>query len=130
MEVNFVEFYSPGTFVAESTIKPIESWDVEKAVEMSGSIIERYGARPYAFRFIKRAREDSDLDSKIVDKSCLYYLGGVVETIEQISKRGDKKDKILLSNMQCNGWRKVIRTSSGWTLPLEYGDTVLPAQQG
>jgi hypothetical protein len=28
---HFVTFYSPGTFFAETSEKPIDSWDVEKA---------------------------------------------------------------------------------------------------
>lgn len=38
MEQHFVTFYSPGTFVAETTAKPVESWDVDLAVAMSSDI--------------------------------------------------------------------------------------------
>ena len=47
MEKHFVTFYSPGTFAAETSRKPIESWDVDKAVAMSKEIKERHGALPY-----------------------------------------------------------------------------------
>ena len=48
IEQHFVTFYSPGTFVSETSTEPIDSWDVEKAVAMSRGIVERHGAKPYA----------------------------------------------------------------------------------
>ena len=69
MKKHFVTFYSPGTFVAEQTTKPIDSWDVELAVSMSGEIKERYGALPYGFQFSTRERGENDLDSHEVETS-------------------------------------------------------------
>src|SRR5512135_2906984 len=60
MERHFVTFYSPGTMVAEQTVKPIDSWDVEATIEMARSITERHNARPYAFRFSTRTRDEGD----------------------------------------------------------------------
>ena len=56
MKAHFVTFYSPGTFVAETTTKPIPSWDVDLAVAMASDIRERHGALAYGFRFSTRAR--------------------------------------------------------------------------
>ena len=76
VEKHFVEFFSPGTFVAESSRKQIDNWDVEKAVEMAHSISHRYNATPYGFQFITCGRNDEDLNSKIIATSKMYYLGG------------------------------------------------------
>ena len=54
MQRHFVTFYSPGTIVAETTTREIDSWNVDDAVAMSRFIQERYGARPYGFRFSTR----------------------------------------------------------------------------
>ena len=87
MQKHFVTFYSPGTFVDESTTKPIDSWDVERAKEMARSIIERYEASPFGFRFTTRERADDELDSRVAKTSPMYYLGGTVETFsKQIAK--------------------------------------------
>ena len=99
---HFVTFYSPGTFTAEETTKPIESWDVDTAVKMAAGIKERHAAVPYGFRFSTRSREDGELDSKVSSKSNMYYLGGKVETIEDVERRNDPKESVLLSNMRCN----------------------------
>lgn len=127
MRANFVTFYSPGTFVAEQTTKPVDGWDVDTAIEMSRSIKERYGAVPYGFQFSTRARSDGDLDSKEIERSPMYYLGGRVETVEEVAARNDPKERILLQNMRCNGWNSIIinENSWRWTQPLNDGDVVL-----
>lgn len=127
MEQHFVIFYSPGTFMAEQTTKPIESWDTDQAVEMASEIVERYSARPYGFQFITRSRNDDDLDSKVTDRSPMYFLGGEVETIEEIRDRANPDETILLSNMECNGWDRIVvnKNSWRWTQPLNEGDVVL-----
>ncbi len=45
MKQNFVEFLSPGTFVSESTRKPIDSRDIEVAKAMAREIVDRDALR-------------------------------------------------------------------------------------
>jgi hypothetical protein len=127
MEKHFVEFLSPGTFVAESASKPIDAWDVEAAVLMAADIKERYGATPYGFRFSTRSRGPDDLDSKETARSGVYYLGGRIETLEQVKARNDPKERILISNMEGNGWDRIVVNDNSWrwTQPLRDGDVVL-----
>jgi hypothetical protein len=127
MKQHFVTFYSPGTFCAEMTEKAIESWDVAQAVEMSKGIVERYDARPYGFRFNTRERLDTELDSRVVEVSPMYYLGGKVQTLAEIEQRNDPEEDILRSNMRSNGYSRVISSTSGWkfTQPLKDTDIVL-----
>jgi hypothetical protein len=127
MKRHFVQFFSPGTLVAERTTKPIDSWNTEKAVEMSKEIKERYNALPYGFCFITRERKPGELDSSEVKRSPMYYLGGKILTLEEIKARNDPKDKILISNMEGNGWNKVVENNNSWkwVQPLEKDDIVL-----
>lgn len=125
---HFVTFFSPGTFVSETTEKPIDSWDVAKARKMAAKVTERHGATPYAFQFSTRSRGDDDLDSKVTKTSGMYFLPHCkIETIKEIKARGLDNERILLDNMKCNGWERVVTTTSGWkiTLPLEKNDVVL-----
>jgi hypothetical protein len=124
MEKHFVEFFSPGTFVAETTEKPIDSWAVDKAVAMSTSIKERYGAHPYAFRFITKSRGDNDLDSKVTKTSGMYYINCKIQTIRDLDPVADS---ILISNMRCNKWDRIVTSTKGyrWSQPLRTGDVVL-----
>lgn len=121
------DLLQPGTFTAETDTKPIDEWDVEKAVEMARGIVQRYNARPYGFRFTTRGRGDADLDSKEIARSGLYYLGGKIETLAEVEARNDPQESILRSNMRINGYdRIVVNTNSWkWTQPLRDGDTVL-----
>jgi len=123
---NYVIFFSPGTIVAEQTIKEIDLWDTDKAVEMSKGIKERHGAVPYAFSFITRENKGT-LDSKETKRSNLYYINCKTVTLEQLKAQSDPENKILIQNMVCNKWDKVAQTISGWrwTQPLEESDVVL-----
>lgn len=127
MQAHFVTFLSPGTFGAETTAKPIDSWDVYAAVAMARTVKERHGALPYGFYFTTRERGKDDLDSHEAARSPLYYLGGKVETLAEIEARADPREDILRSNMRCNGWDRVVVNDNSWrwTQPLQKGDTVL-----
>jgi len=127
MEKHFVTFLSPGSFVSEETTKPIESWNIDTAIEMSKNIKERYGALPYGFRFSTRAREDYELDSKETERSGMYYLGGEVLTLEEVKAKNDPDDRILISNMECNKWDRIIVNTNSYktTQPLGPKDIVL-----
>src|SRR5712664_3128863 len=105
---HFVRFFSPGTFVAETSDKPVNSWDVDAAVSMACDISERYGARPYGFKFVTRGREDDDLDSKETATSPIYFLGGKIETLAEVEARNDPSERILLSNMRNNGYDRIV----------------------
>ena len=130
MEKHFVKFFSAGTFGAEQPVKEIDSWDVDKAIEMSKEITERYGAKPYGFRFFTKGRTEADLDSKVVAESGTYFINGVVETLEEIKAKGDPNNRILISNMECNGWNKVVTTYNPykWTQPFTENDTVVTVE--
>ena len=99
MRKHFVTFYSPGTFVAEETTKPIESWDPDEALRMAASIEERYDATPYGFRFSTRARTDEMLDSRVVATSGMYFFDVKVETLEEIEANPEGRE-ILRDNMK------------------------------
>ncbi len=127
MQKHFVHFLSPGTFVSEETVQPIDSWNVDDAVRMAADIVERHAARPYGFRFTTRARGDADLDSKVVDQSGVYYLGGTVRSREEVLAGTDPKEEILRSNVRNNGYLGIVTNDNSWrfTGPLREGDVVL-----
>lgn len=124
---HFVTFYSPGTLCAESNREPIDSWDVDTAVAMARSILQRHVATPYGFEFTTRSRGPEDLDSKVTSKSPFYWLGGTVETLDEVKARATDKDRTLISNMEGNGWKRIITNNNSyrWTQPLKDTDTVL-----
>jgi hypothetical protein len=132
MEKHFVTFYSPGTFVHETNTKEIDSWDVDQAIGMAKHIVQRYNARPFGFRFSTRGRGPEDLDSSETESSGMYYLGGKIETIEEIEARNDPSEEILRDNMRGNGWNRVLVNTNSWrwTRPLYDDDIVLDVYLG
>lgn len=124
---HFVTFYSPGTFVSETSDRPVDSWDVDVAATMAGTVLERHNAIPYGFRFSTRTRGPEDLDSKVTARSPFYWLGGKIETLEEVKARATPDDRILISNMEINEWPRVITNTNSWrtTQPLLEGDVVL-----
>lgn len=126
MKRHFVTFQSPGTFFNEETTKPIKSWNVEKAREMANSITERYNAKPYAFYFSTRERTAKDLDSKETKTSGRYFLKGRIMTLEDV-QRQYPDEKILICNMRCNKWKKIVMGQSPYRFsqPLMPEDVVL-----
>lgn len=124
---HYVVFLSPGTFLAEPTTKEVDEWDVAKAVEMADGISQRHGATPYGFYFMTRARKADELDAKEIASSPMYYLGGEIVTIDTIRSRALKEEEILLSNMEGNGWNRIIINTNSWKVhqPLNPGDIVL-----
>lgn len=132
MKKNFVTFLSPGTLVSESTTKPIDSWSVDKAVQVSKNIKERHGAIPYGFYFTTRARVDDELDSKITKTSSVYYLGGKIFSLEQLKARHDPELQTLICNMENNGWENVIENKNSFkiTLPFNEGDVLINIDSG
>ena len=130
MEKHFVTFYSPGTFVAEQTELPISKWDTDVAIGMARTIKERHGATPYGFRFTTRSRKNNKLDSRETKRSPMYYLGGKVETLDEVKARATERDRILIANMEGNRYDRIITNDNSWrwTQPLEKEDVVLEFQ--
>jgi hypothetical protein len=124
MEVSqdFVTFFSPGTFVSETTTKPVKGWNVANAKKMAETIKERYGAVPYGFQFSTRGRGPKDLDSKVIKTSPMYWVNVKIETLAQIKRRNRKEDKTLIWNMETNGWDRVVTTVKGWKATYPIGD--------
>ena len=124
---HFVKFLSPVKFVSEESELPIDSWNIEVAMSLAHSIVERYGATPYGFYFLTRTRGENDLDSHISDKSPMYFLGGKVETLAEVKARATDDDSILISNMEGNKYTRIITSgnSCSYTAPLSDDDIVL-----
>lgn len=127
MKKHFVRFLSPGTFFTETVDREIDSWNVEAAIQMALDLHKKRGSKPFGFVFITRAREDDELDSREVDSSHVYFLGGTIQTLAEIKARNDRNDRILISNMEANDWPAVVVNTNSWkvTQPFQKDDVLL-----
>jgi hypothetical protein len=128
---HFITFYSPGTLFSETTSKPIDDWDTRKAVAMAADITERHGSTPYGFRFETRAcAPDTDDGAggtihgaqKVMGASPMHFINGQVETLAQVKARNTGGEDILISNMEGNGWDRVITTRNGYKSTQPFTD--------
>ena len=121
---HYVTFYSPGSFVSETTVKEIDVWSVDLAVIMAKKIKERHGATPYGFNF--KTMESDGWDPKTVKESGMYFLGGKLLTIDDIPDT--RENSILRDNMKYNHWDYIIEKNNSFKIRLPFDkdkDTLL-----
>jgi hypothetical protein len=137
MRKHYVTFISPGTLFNETTIRPIDSWDPKAAVTMAEAILERYDATPYAFEFSTVLSAPAvvvegvvlQVSEKVIAQSGRFFLGGTIQTYDEVDLRAAPDENILRSNMRCNGWWIVITNTNSFksTQPFDWNDVVVDA---
>src|SRR4051812_1358216 len=107
-----VVFYSPGTFVSETTWREIDAPHVAAACRMAESVVERYGAKPYGFHLVKSLTAAPVPDGrggtlavtpKELERSGMHFLGGELRTLDAVEADGLPDERILRDNIRCNG---------------------------
>jgi hypothetical protein len=116
----YVEFYYPGIMVDEASVKVVNHRDSKKVNVPSGS---------FGFRFfdVKSTEEgDVKMESDRLNLSPMYYYGGRIMTLDDV-RREMPNDRILISNMESNGWSRVIKCRTGNFKPFDGGDVHIKA---
>ena len=128
----YVTFYSPGSFVSESSTKKISKFDTKLAAKMAKTVEERHGAKPYGFIFheqeegnLTTGKRRFKIEPKETYKSGTYFLGGKILTLESIPDI--EQNSILKSNIKNNGYKAVVENTNSWkiTLPFTENDVLL-----
>lgn len=138
---HFVTFLSPGTFYDETTKKPIGEWNTATAARMARDVLERYNAKPFGFQFstaiVAEPIPDGDggmlqVQPKEIARSGKYFLGGEIQSYDDVVSRKDETNSILISNMRGNGFWFVITNTNSWksTTPFDEKDVVVNPDNG
>lgn len=118
---HYVVFLSPGSFVSESSSRPIQAWDSVEAAKLAKGITERHGATPYGFYFETRLESDPIPDGeggelkvlpRTVAKSGMYYINGEVLRFSNIP--ATKEFAVLRDNMRGNRHPVAVQTGNGY----------------
>lgn len=122
LKQRFVRFLFPGLIVSESTSVAVrDDYTEQQAIKDAEAMKPD---KPYAFQFVVKGREDHELDSRVIQESGLYFIGGRVSTVDEIEARNDPRDSILIGNMRRNDYHRVVETGRG-TYPLGANDRVV-----
>lgn len=113
--VRYVRFLSPGSFCANEWTEPVESVDPSVVV---------WPENAYAFTIHERVDmldgpETFKGEAKQVGP-VYYHPDSKVLTQADVAAKGDPRDRILVQNMECNGWPAIIYSRWGnWPQPYE-----------
>ena len=116
----YVEYLYPGIIVSEGDSKKIEKRDVELAKnEMPNN--------SFGFKFKERTEVETT-DGEILfgnfkNESGWYYIGEEY-SLDRVRKEKPNQ-RILISNMECNHWNRMVMTKFGQSFPLNENDVVL-----
>lgn len=111
---DFVTFLFPGVFWSEDATYEIEGFDFERAIEL----YKELKLKPFAFYFTKFERGEEDWNPKEIERSGKYYINGDIKTLEDVKAENDPRNQILIDNMICNRWDKIIVTRCGNCQPF------------
>lgn len=111
----YAEFQYPGTFLSESSTRAV---DDPQSIE--------WPERAYSCRTFARTVmviDGEELRGKARDYSPTTYRGEVFD-LERV-KREHPDKRILIQNMQGNGYDRVVRTAFGQLFPINDTDIVI-----
>jgi hypothetical protein len=108
-KTTYAIFLFSGTILPESTMRVVKTRDIPDNIPEGC----------FAFYFV-----DIDEKGKESNRSNRFYVGGSIYTLEEV-KANFPELHILISNMEINDWKRVVKTPLGNWQPLFEGDTVL-----
>lgn len=132
---HFVQFFSPGTLVSETSTLPIDKRDTHLAADMARTITERHGAKPYGFQFITKIVAEPvpdgeggtlDVTPKEVERSGTHYITGELTLYDEVPLCEDT----LRSNMRRNRHPIYIENNNSYrfTISFEESDCIVDAE--
>lgn len=119
----YVTFFYRGSFVDDTETRPADSRDPHQVDVPEAA---------FGFRFFDRVEGEAEgvtVRSDALDLSPMYYVGARAYTLAEV--RATVPDsRILVRNMEGNGWDRVIRTRAGNFKPFEASDVLLGEADG
>lgn len=113
---HYVTFVYPGAFVSESSDMPVDRRDVRPPIP------ERALGYFFWSRYEMECQGETLIGPKRFVGQTTYF--GKEYTLAEVKALGDHDKRILISNMECNGWKRVVHAKGGQWFPLQSNDQV------
>jgi hypothetical protein len=118
----YARFYTPGAMFADT-------FDVPCAPDAHPDEI-RFPENAYAFDFYRREDvidgENTYRGKERKIGKRWYHPDSYVLTLAEVKGRADPRDRILIGNMECNGWPSVIFSRWGnWPQPFDSAESAI-----
>ena len=115
----FVRYWYGGLLFAEDSVAEVKERNPEEACK---------NAKPgaWAFQFFDKTLANVDgqeLVGKEQNESSRYLIGRKM-TLDDV-RREMPNEKILIGNMEGNGYKSILKTRGGQAFPIHKGDIVL-----
>ncbi|MBB6487942.1 hypothetical protein [Rhizobium lusitanum] len=122
MNNEFAVFAFAGNFSSTERRVAIQSRNVEYAEGIAQQMTIECGFQPVAFRF-----ETMSDDGSIQNRSGWFYLGGTVETLQDITGKNEPGDSRLIHFLEESGLNKIVTNNCPYLVrfPLRDQDQVL-----
>lgn len=122
MEVTYIEFMHPGTFLAEASSRAVPSRELPETIP----------GRTTGYRFF--TRQETEVNGEKLVGQPKEYSGwtyfGTERTAEEVQALDDDRYRVLRSNVRINGWKRVVQTTYGNWYPLQDEDRVIAEAPG
>lgn len=114
----YVEFFMPGIMFPNTTIREVKDRN-------ANALLVPPGVYKFVYFDMREITYLGDVytSDKRLNVSGNYYIGGTVHTLDDIPNT--EQYRILLDNMRCNHWDRMIECSTGNWQPFNAGDIVI-----
>lgn len=116
----YVEFYYPGAFFDETSTREVKTRDVKSVSVPDGA---------FGFRFFDVMSTEEGgvrMSSARLNVSPMYYYGGRIMTLDEVRQEMPEA-RILISNMEGNGYARVIKCGTSNFRPFKDDDIFIKA---
>ncbi len=124
-----VTFYRPGSFFSEESTQEVTTHDPKEIAKLAPEHSFCFTIRDYVAKTTIVDGEEFEKTEAEGESTGRFYIGGSVYTVDEMRAQfGEDSDKrILISNMESNGWPAVIQCKTGNWQPFGEKDELLEA---
>lgn len=118
-----VKYYFRGFFFDEHSVLDISDRSIKKAIEQAPD-----GAFAFSFYDVQETPDlgpEFEVRSVPLRESGMYFIDAEVFSLGQLRAKNDPSLRILITNMESNGWEYAVHCRTGNWKPFEQNDRLV-----